>query len=358
MPTNLKAQLKANSSLAQKLKKAAPSLPNIEEQREILKLRETVRQLRAANANLHDELDTEERRKQVTEELRTQRMFEAWERERSRSPASHSAILALSDWHFEESVSRELTQGVNEYTPEIARKRVKHTFQKAVEYWHRYTKGSKEFVVACLGDFITGFIHEELEETNHLSPMQAVFEVLECLRSGLGLIERETDAKHIPVPCVFGNHSRTTKKRRIKTEWRHSYEFAMYEQLQRIYANHRKIRVIPARGYMQYLTIQKRTVRFHHGHAIKYAGGVGGITIPVMKKIARWDRERTSSLDVFGHFHSLQAGEGFKWICNGSLIGQNEYGADCGFDPTAPKQLFAVFDAKHGIRGIDPIIAE
>lgn len=330
--------------------------PTLKENREILRLRQTVRDLENQNRELHDELDTSERRAEVAASLREQRAFERWERERHRQPADHSVIVALSDWHFEEAVSRDLTNGVNEYTPEIARQRAKRVFQKTVEYWHRYTKGASEIVVACLGDFITGFIHEELEETNHLSPMQATFEVLDCLKSGLDLIERETDAKHIAVPCAFGNHSRTTKKRRIKTEWRHSYEYAMYEQLQRMYATTKKIRVLPVRGYMQYMQIQGRTVRFHHGHAIKYAGGVGGITIPVVKKIARWDRERTASLDVFGHFHSLQSGEGFKWICNGSLIGQNEYGTDCGFDPTSPKQAFIVFDRKEGVNTLKSIV--
>jgi hypothetical protein len=346
MPTNLKDQLKA-----MEVKPASES-------RELLRLREQLRQAKAENAVLHEEIEIAERRADVVASLQEQRAFEKWEKDRKKSPASHSVILALSDWHFEEVVDREQTNGANEYTAEIAHRRAKHTFQKAAEYWHRYTKGATELVVAVLGDMLTGFIHPELEETNRISPMEAAFEITDVLNAGLDFLCRETDAKSIAVPCCFGNHSRTTHKRRIKTEWRHSYEYAMYRQMEKSFAKHPKIRVITTRGYHNHLEVQGRVVRFHHGHSFKYGGGVGGITIPVMKKIARWDRSKVADLDVFGHFHSLQSGEGFRWICNGSLIGQNEYGADAGFDPTAPQQAFIVYDKQYGVRTLASIIAE
>jgi hypothetical protein len=340
-------------SLANKIK-----AESVAENRELLRLRGQVRSLTDENRKLLTELDDAERRSSVVESLKQQRAVEKWERDRKNSPGPHSVILALSDWHIEEVVVRDQVYGANAYTPEIARKRVTHTFQKAAEYWERYTKGATELVVALLGDFITGFIHEELEETNALSPMQATFEALDMIHSGLEFLEKETKAKNIVVPCCFGNHSRTTKKRRIKTEWRHSYEYAMYERLQTLYASHPKIKVFPARGYMNYVTVQGRLVRFHHGHAIRYGGGIGGITIPTNKLVAGWDRSRKSDLDVFGHFHSQQCGSGFRWICNGSVIGQTEYSADLGCDPTEPKQSFIVFDRKFGVRTVAPIISD
>jgi hypothetical protein len=69
------------------------------------------------------------------------------------------------------------------------------------------------------------------------------------------------------------------------------------------------------------LQIYDVTVRFHHGHSIRYAGGVGGIYIPTNKAIAQWNKGRHADLDVFGHFHQLRDGGNF--ICNGSLIGYN-----------------------------------
>lgn len=331
---------------------------SVEESREIARLKGQVRSLTGQNRELLERIDDSERRLEVASSLQERRAIERWEKERKKSTAGHSVIVALSDWHWEEVVVRSQVAGVNEYTPEIAHRRAKHTFQKTAEYWERYTHGAKELVVGLLGDFITGFIHEELEETNALSPMQATLEVMDVIQAGLQFLSRETDAKTIMVPCCFGNHSRTTKKRRVKTEWRHSYEYAMYERLEKLFAADPKIKVFPARGYLNYVEVQGRTVRFHHGHAIKYGDGVGGITIPVNKRVARWDRSKTSHLDVFGHFHSIQNGEGFRWICNGSLIGQTEYSADCGYDPTPPKQAFIVFDGTYGVRTLAPIISE
>lgn len=340
------------------LKAKIESAPDVAVQREIAKLRTELSSLRETNRQLLVHVEDAERRADVVQSLKVQRQIETWERDRKKNPGPHSAILALSDWHFEEIVTREQTNGMNEYTPEIARRRVKHTFEKAAEYWDRYTHGATDLVVGLLGDFITGFIHEELEETNALSPMQACYEVMDLMQSGLRFLAKETKAKTIMVPCCFGNHSRTTKKRRIKTEWRHSYEYALYERLGVVFQSHPKIKVFPAKSYMQHVEVQGRCVRFHHGHAIKYAGGVGGITIPVTKRVARWDRSKKSDLDLFGHFHSLQSGEGFRWICNGSLIGQTEYSADLGFDPTEPKQAMIVFDRKYGVRTVASIISE
>ena len=324
-------------------------------EREVLKLRGQVSELQSVNRLLHADLDLSERRAEVVESLREQRAFEVWERQRKKMSGSHSAIAVLSDWHWEETVFKDQTLGLNEYSPEIARRRAKHTFQKIAEYYDRYTVQAEELIVAVLGDMITGFIHEELEETNSLSPMQAMFEVLEVLVSGLEFLSKETKSKKILVPCCFGNHSRTTKKRRVKTEWRHSYEYAMYERMQALFAKHPKIRIKTAKGYFNYVDCQQRVIRFHHGHSIKFCGGVGGITIPVNKKIARWDISRRADLDVFGHFHGHL--EGGKWFCNGSLIGVTEYSLDLGCDPAKPTQGFIVYDRAYGVRTVARIIS-
>jgi hypothetical protein len=66
-----------------------------------------------------------------------------------------------------------------------------------------------------------------------------------------------------------------------------------------------------------------KTVRFHHGHAINYQGGIGGIFIPAFKAISQWDKMRQADVDFFGHFH--QHKDGSKFVSNGSLIGFNTY---------------------------------
>ena len=58
-----------------------------------------------------------------------------------------------------------------------------------------------------------------------------------------------------------------------------------------------------------------------------------GITIPVNKAIAGWNKAHTVDLDVFGHYH--QRFDGGSFICNGSLIGYNAYAVSikAGYEP-------------------------
>jgi hypothetical protein len=69
-------------------------------------------------------------------------------------------------------------------------------------------------------------------------------------------------------------------------------------------------------GYHSFLDIYGNLkIRLHHGHAINYQGGIGGIFIPAFKSISQWDKANRADLDVFGHFH--QSKDGGKFICNG-----------------------------------------
>ena len=94
------------------------------------------------------------------------------------------------------------------------------------------------------------------------------------------------------------------------------------------------------------MDVYDKTIRFHHGHAMRYYGGVGGIYIPVNKAIAQWNKARPASLDIFGHFHQLK--DGGIFVSNGSLIGWSPYSMRIKADYEEPKQAFIVIDNKHG----------
>jgi hypothetical protein len=80
---------------------------------------------------------------------------------------------------------------------------------------------------------------------------------------------------------------------------------------------------------------------------------VGGITIPVRKKIAQWNKAERVNLDVFGHFH--QQVDGGDFICNGSLIGYNAYAVSIGADYEQPKQTFFLVNKKWGKSMVTPV---
>jgi len=92
--------------------------------------------------------------------------------------------------------------------------------------------------------------------------------------------------------------ARSFTKRRIATGYRHSWEWLSYSNLASYYRKRPKITFKVEQGYHNWLDVQGHPIRFHHGDAIRYAGGVGGVTIPLRKKIAQWNKRRQAYLDM------------------------------------------------------------
>ena len=107
-------------------------------------------------------------------------------------------------------------------------------------------------------------------------------------------------------------------------------------------------------GYHNVQTILGRKVRFHHGDGLRYQGGVGGITIPVNKAIAQWDKVEAVDFDIFGHWHTHLVGYP-KWISCGSLMGYSEYSLSIKAEYQAPTQTFIVIDRRYGMTLAAPI---
>ena len=275
--------------------------------------------------------------------------IEAHNWEKLKPSGNSTAILVLSDWHYEERVDPATVGKKNCYTPAIASKRVKNVFQKTVELVEafRHLTEIDELVIAVLGDMITGYIHEELVESNWLSPTEACLEVQDLLVSGIDFLQKELKPKSIIIPTAFGNHGRTTAKSRISTGYANSYEWLMYQQLAWHYEKiGSPIRWKVGRGYHNVLNVQGHKVRFHHGDAIRYSGGVGGITIPVNKAIAAWNKAERADLDVFGHYHTSK--DDAWWVSNGSLMGYNPFSVAIKAEYETPSQSLILVNAKRG----------
>ncbi|MEK7637834.1 MAG: hypothetical protein AAB375_00165 [Patescibacteria group bacterium] len=266
-----------------------------------------------------------------------------------------TAFAIASDWHVEERVDPRTVNGLNRYDLELADRRAVQFFQNTKRLIDIMGKDVeiKTLVLALLGDFITNDIHEDLVEINQLSPMDAALKARELLVSGIRFLLDNTKLDLV-VPCHSGNHGRTTKKVHISTERGHSLEFLMYASLVSQFRDEPRVKFLLADGYHSYLEIYGKTIRFHHGHEIRYQGGVGGIYIPVNKAIAQWNKGRWADLDVFGHFH--QAKHGGNFISNGSLIGFNAFALSIKADFEPPKQSFFLWDRKRGQTIYAPIL--
>lgn len=264
-----------------------------------------------------------------------------------------TAVVVASDWHVEETIDPKTVNGMNSFSLAIAETRVKRLFQNIVRLTEVQRHGAKidRLVLFLGGDLMTGYIHEELQESNQLSPTQTVLWLQDIIASGLAMLRPHFS--QIVIPCSFGNHGRTTKKPRQSTAAANSYEWMLY---------HMMARHLPeyewhiSDGYHLLLDLYGKTLRFHHGDNLKYQGGIGGLTIPVEKAIASWNKGITADLDIFGHWHQSQQNP--KWVCNGSLIGFGPYSLSikAAFEP--PSQTYFLFDKRHGRTGTFPIFLD
>jgi len=268
-------------------------------------------------------------------------------------------ITLASDWHMEENVRPETVGGHNEYNPDIAQARARQFFDSnltllkaARSAWY-----IPRIVLWLGGDLITGYIHEEYQEENWLSPTKASLLVHDTLIQGIDYLLAEADAEHILIPTSHGNHGRTTPKIRIATSAQNSHEWILYQHLARHYAKEPRVTFQIADGYHNIVNLYGFRIRFHHGDEIRYLGGIGGLAVPAQRRITRQAKGEFEKihLDCIGHHHHLQFPPDL--IGNGSLIGWNAYAEAKGFGYQDPLQAsFVVDDRYKMVSNFNPVI--
>lgn len=269
-----------------------------------------------------------------------------------------TALIVASDWHLEQKVSREKVAGLNEFNLEIAKRRIEQIGPKAVYLTNASRKVSdiRTCVLALLGDMMTGAIHEELLESNELSPCQAVMRVQSGIKYNLQYLLDHGDFEQIDVVCTVGNHGRTTPRMRVATRVENNFEWLAYQNVAAAFEHEPRVRFHIANGYHVYHDIQGWRCRFHHGDGLKYMGGVGGLSIPVNKAIAQWNKSRRADFDFFGHWHQFLWHR--NWVCCPCLIGYDDWALWIKAEFEEPAQAYGVIDRERGIVEMRRIFVE
>lgn len=259
------------------------------------------------------------------------------------------AIAMLSDCHWEERVDPEDVPGsYNKYTPAIAERRAAQFAQRVVLLTksQRHLARIDDLCLAILGDLITGFLHDDNRESNWMTPLQAILFALDQCNAIITHLLHEGEFQRIIVPCVYGNHGRTTHKPRAKTAPHTNLEWMLYQLLARHWTHEPRLTFHIAEGAHLYLDLYGFPVRFLHGDHISYQGGVGGMCVPLLRSIHRYDQTKPAALTCLGHFH--QASDFGTVIVNGSMIGFNAYALSKAIPYERPKQQFILLDRKRG----------
>ena len=259
------------------------------------------------------------------------------------------AVALFSDAHIEETVKPQAVMGLNEYNTEIAKQRIQNYFSNLVHCLNR--DEVSHLIFASLGDTISGYIHEELAQTNELTPLEATY-LAQCLiYNGLKFICEKSNVQDIYFIGIIGNHSRVTKKIQHANGYKMSYEWLMYQNIKReceaaglpITFN------LPESEMAVVNTQDNRRFLFIHGFQIKSSGSgtVCGIYPALNRLCMKWDKIFHQDKIYLGHFHSCVSIP--NAMVNGSIIGYNSFALTNGFGYERPAQQYEVYDTKIGL---------
>ena len=261
---------------------------------------------------------------------------------------SRYAVALFSDAHIEETVNPASVLGMNEYNINIAEKRIQAYFQNLCEC----LKEDKvdDLIFASLGDTISGYIHEELAQTNGLSPLEATYKAQSLIYGGLKYLCEETNLNSIKFIGIVGNHSRTTKKIQHANGFKMSYEWLMYQNIKK-FCEMDNLPIefcIPESEVAIVNSPDGQKFIFAHGFQIKGGGNgtVCGIYPSLNRLSLKWGKTFGQDRIYIGHFH--QCVSIANAVVNGSIIGFNTFALTNGCSYEEPCQMYEVYDTNIG----------
>ena len=313
------------------------------------RLREELREANASREKLLAELLDRDKQIEVfrsMEDVKQLKPIVAGKRVGSKQRRGTPVILC-SDWHVEERVDPKTVNGLNSYDLSIADRCIEE-LATAFEWLHRDSRYDvREAIVAILGDLFSGYIHEELQEGNFLSPVQASAWLLPRIERMLRAIAAKCPSiARFLVVCNDGNHGRITKKIRAATRTANSLEWFLFFNLAQRMRDDSRFEFQIADGAWNYVDVYDKTLGFTHGDNYQYLGGVGGLLIPVRRGLNEDRKYRKVDHVSMGHFHTRL--DLTDVSVNGSMIGITPWSMSKHFPPEPRQQSWFLIDSERG----------
>jgi len=312
--------------------------------------RRTIADLRREIRELHRELDEREEDIATLEALRDKptKAKRLRPQKRKRDGKQPAAFVALaSDWHTCEVVSLKQTGGINEHSQEIGEERAWRWANALVKMVKReqLTTEVHSLVLWLGGDFLVNDgLHYKSERACDLSPPDEAQFIRNMLAELIGFIRAELDVPHIVIPTSWGNHDRSTIKMVPGHAGDYSHIQPVYRDLAAWFAADSSIDFHISDAEWLELDVHGYPMLFHHGHAIRYGGGVGGLAVPLLRQMGRLHSDYDFKTLNVGHFHQRGVFQGGTAFCNGSLVGPNGYSRDHGMPSEKPAQVAYTLD--------------
>lgn len=252
-----------------------------------------------------------------------------------------------SDWHTHQIVKPHQTNGRNEHNAEIGFERAWTWARKLVSMTkHTQARADVRTLMIWLGgDFLVNSeMHEGGEREVDIGPSDEARNCRDLLANIIGFVRAELDVPRILIPTNWGNHDRNTARMRIGYGDAYSYMQPMYRDLAAWFAKDASIEFQIGESELNEVDLHGYRIGFNHGHAFRYAGGQGGLMVPLMRWARGVIQEYRVRTAICGHWHQRGAYEGNRAMTNGSLIGPGAWSSGSFFPMERPAQLAFLLD--------------
>lgn len=279
----------------------------------------------------------------------------------AKAKGHHGSLVAcFSDFHVGEVVDPEEMGGYNAYNVEIAEQRVRRFFTRTIKLARDYLAGVEYdgIVVPCLGDNVSGDIHDEFRDTNGLTTWDSVLELVPWMERGLEMFLDEFGKVH--VTSNPGNHGRDSVRPRYKKRAAHNADTAVIKMLAKKFEGVPEITFDIPDGIFGNFQVYNTRFRTEHGDEAKGGGGIQGAMLPIALRTHRIRKQAEAEGNPFdillmGHWHQLMLFTSKGFAVNGAGKGYDEYARGKGFEPELPQQSLLVVTPEHGIGAQMPI---
>lgn len=276
----------------------------------------------------------------------------------------HIPYLLTSDFQIGEVIRADETEAGYGYNSEIFRQRYRRmidttiylSFSHAGENWTY-----PGIIYARGGDTISGAIHDELKETDDLTPIEAVECAFEEESAGIHKLADAFGHVDVKTPGSAGNHDRNLLKPTTKKASAHSYDRLIAYMLRREFNNDSRVTFQTSKSFDVRFPIYEKQILLTHGDRMGSGGGQGfvGPMATIMRGVQKVFMEQAAlgfHIDRVdhGHFHTPGYQE---WVLsNGCMPGYSEFAKQFRMRPSPPTQFLLYHHKKHGVVDIKPIV--
>lgn len=223
-----------------------------------------------------------------------------------KSGAPEVLVAPWADWHLGETVTMAETGDRNEYSVEIAERRVERLVSNTIDLIRNHgPRKTPGVVIPLMGDFVSGGLHPELAKTDELSVIPSSLKCRDILVAAIDRMAAEFGSVYLPAVC--GNHGRATPKPEFKEYTQKNFDWLIYEMLRRHYANDRRV-VIDSRPANEVLfSVFGTKILMMHGDMMGVKGGDGiiGSLGPIARGEVKVRGHASAAYDILliGHWH-------------------------------------------------------